>query len=176
MRKALQILGVLNDSDLEWLVTNGERRIVSADTIVIRQGQPVGALSIVLAGRLSVRASHAQTQEIATMFSGEIIGEISFVDARVPSASVIALEESQLLCISSDKLARKLEQDNAFSSRFYRAIAIFLADRLRTTTGRLGYGAPEQDISHDEIDEQSMENIDIAARRFDNLLKRTMAS
>lgn len=43
-----------------------------------------------------------------------------------------------VLAISREKLGAKIQRDPSFGLRFYKAIAFFLADRLRTTTGRLG--------------------------------------
>ncbi|MFZ1009225.1 MAG: hypothetical protein WAN65_20450, partial [Candidatus Sulfotelmatobacter sp.] len=54
--------------------------------------------------------------------------------------------------------------------RFYRALAGFLADRLRTTTAHLGYGKWDQDT--DELDDTMLDDMSVAATRFDYLIKR----
>ena len=121
---------------------------------------------------MSIRLSNTQREEVATLLSGEILGEISFVDSRPPSASVIAMEDSSVLAIPQATITEKLQEDPAFSARFYRAVASFLADRLRTTVGRFGYGKNYPDPAADELDEYSMEKISVAAVRFDSVLKR----
>jgi CRP/FNR family cyclic AMP-dependent transcriptional regulator len=100
------------------------------------------------------------------------MGEISFVDARLPSASVVPLEDSHVFAVPKDLLLEKLETDSGFSSRFYRALAVFLADRLRTTTAHLGYGTWPADAKTDEIDDAALDDISLAARRFDEMLHR----
>src|SRR5260221_1788374 len=129
-------MGVLSDTDIEWLSVNGETRLVKADEIVITEGSPIGSLFIVLSGELEVFSGNLH---IARLRSGEVVGEISFVDSRPPLASVRAAMDAVMLMVKADVLRAKLAKDSAFASRFYRAVAIFLADRLRVTTSRLGY-------------------------------------
>jgi CRP/FNR family transcriptional regulator, cyclic AMP receptor protein len=79
------------------------------------------------------------------------------------------------LVVRRDVLQAKLAADSRFAASFYRALAIFLADRLRTTTTRMGYGPPGQDAieeAADELGDDLMETASQGARRFDNLLRR----
>ena len=115
--------------------------------------------------------------KVATLMSGEVIGEISFVDSRPPSASVVAELPSIVLAIDKVLLKQKLETDGQFGAHFYRAIALFLADRLRSTTGRLGYKGPKGDEKEepaedpDELDEDFMQAVSMANVRFDMLVR-----
>ena len=94
MRKALYILGILDDSDASWLATTGKARSISAGTVIIQQGVPVDSVFILIDGQLQVYSGNV---EIARLLAGEIVGEISFVDSRPPSASVKATVDSQVL-------------------------------------------------------------------------------
>ena len=171
MRKALYILGELADADVEWLATHGTRRQVSEGTVLIRKGEQVTELFIVLEGRLAVTA--ADGKEVALLLSGEVVGEMSFVDSTPPSASVAATEDTQVLSIPRDLLRAKLDNDPYFAARFYRALAVFLADRLRVTTGRFGYGSTAEDAqAADELSEDQLDSLDLAGVRFDQMLKR----
>ena len=175
MRKALQLLGTLNETDIEWLARNGQKQYIQAGTTLIQEGCSIDSLYMVLDGRLSVRLASSNQTPVATLLSGEILGEISFVDHRPPLSSVVADEDSAILAVPRTVLSDKLAVDPAFASRFYRAVASFLADRLRATVGRLGYGQNEEPLQVDEfteIDDGSMEDISMAAVRFDRLLKK----
>ena len=79
-----------------------------------------------------------------------------------------------MLAIPRDVLRARLETDAWFASRFFRALAMFLADRLRATTARLGSGSANQNVNqdHDEIDLDMMDSVSLAAVRFDKMLKR----
>ena len=174
MRKALHMMGILSERDMEWLISHGQTKFAMAGSTVIQEGQHVNALFILLEGKFSVRASNEQSREIATLYPGEILGEISFVDARPPSASVVAVHDSQMFVVNAASLTDKLERDDGFAARFYRALATFLADRLRATSGSLGYGKRPEDQKYDEdeLDDSTLNHASLAARRFDEMLKR----
>jgi len=67
----------------------------------------------------------------------------------------------------------KLAEDTAFAARFYRALCVFLADRMRHTTLRMGYGSGALDKhAADELNEDLLDTVHLAGARFDRMLKR----
>ena len=174
MRKALQILGVLNDEDINWLIRNGEREAHPPGAVIIHEGKPIDALMIVLEGQFTV--STQRNKKVASLYSGEILGEISMIDRQPPSATVTAVRESCVLKIQRRTLERRLETDTPFAARFYRAVALFLADRLRTTVSNLGYGEVVVNDNYGALDDDSMGMMSEAAARFDRMLKYTHAA
>jgi CRP/FNR family transcriptional regulator, cyclic AMP receptor protein len=172
MRKALYLMGILDDGDVDWLANNGTTQFVPAGTVLIHEGAAIDAVYVVLDGKLSVLAKALGNREIASLLAGEIVGEISFVDSRPPAASVVATLDSQILLISRTILSSKLKTDNEFSARFYKAVATLLADRLRKTVSYLGYGKWSEETDPDELDEPLLESVSLGATRFDRLLKR----
>src|ERR1700747_3182506 len=139
MRKVLYLMGIMDDEDVEWLGKNGATKYVPSGSVLIREGNPIDDIYVVLDGKLSVLVQAIGNREIAPLHAGEIVGEMSFVDSRPPSASVVATQDSHVLVISRAILASKLRTDNAFSARFYKAVATLLADRIRKTVSHLGY-------------------------------------
>ena len=177
MRKVLYILGELSDSDIEWLIATGRKEQLEAGAVLIYQDKPIDAVYIVLDGSLSVGTGRGD-REIARLGAGEMVGEMSFIDARPPSATVTALEKSVVLAVPRQLLVSKLEQDAGFAARFYRALAIFLSNRLRGMVSQYGYGTEQQvatDLA-DELDANILDNVYLAGSRFDHLLKRLLAS
>jgi CRP/FNR family transcriptional regulator, cyclic AMP receptor protein len=176
MRKVLYILGQLDDEDIEWMLTAGTRDHVSAGATLIREGQAVDAVYIVLEGALSVTTKANQGKEVAKLGAGEIIGEISFVDSRPPSATVVSTQESLVFRLDQARLSERLDTDTAFAARFYKALAVFLAGRLRSTTSRLGYSSgqslDEGAEYEDELDLNVLDNVHLAGARFDRMVKR----
>ncbi len=176
MKKVLFILGELDDDDIDWVIETAVRQEVAAGTVLIHEGQPIDALYILLEGELRVSLSAMGNREIARLSSGEVVGEMSFIDSRPPSATVTATEISLVLSISRDQLATKLRQDDGFASRFYRALAIFLSNRLRITVNQLGYGgnssAGTAELPQDELGRDAKDNVALAETRLDWLLRR----
>src|SRR3954464_7355954 len=102
MRKVLFLFGQLNDDDVEWMLTAGVKRFVPAGGVLIEQGVPVEPAFILREGRLAVslRPRRGPERELARLNAGEIVGEMSFVDARPPSATVRAAEHSTVFALS----------------------------------------------------------------------------
>jgi CRP/FNR family transcriptional regulator, cyclic AMP receptor protein len=178
MRKALLFLGILDDGDLSWIISEGGKQAIAAGTTLIEEGRPIDALYLVLDGALTVSTAATGSKVLARLMCGEVVGEMSFVDSRPPSASVRAAEPSVVLSVPKGILARRLETDAAFAARFYRALAVFLSDRLRGTVGLLGYSgehALDDREYADEIDPDTLDKISLAGARFD-LLQRKLRS
>jgi CRP/FNR family transcriptional regulator, cyclic AMP receptor protein len=174
MRKVLFLFSDLDDSDIEWLAATGDRKTFRRGSILIQEGKQVHEIYILLEGELSVVvASSRKPVTINTLQKGEVVGELSFLDSRPPTATVMASTDAVVLAIPRDKLRSKLERDTAFAAKFYRALGVFLADRLRNSTLRLGYGTVDslQEDAPDEIDPALLESTAIAAKRFELLLE-----
>jgi len=172
MRKVLYILSYLNDDDAAWLAANGATRRPADGEVVIREGVMIDRLFVVLSGALGVTLANGET--VATLGAGEVVGEIAFVDSAPPSATVAAMSRAVLLEIEKAKLQIKIDGDPGFAARFYKAIAVFLASRLRATTHRLGYGktgdlASERALE-DELDSHVLDRVSDAGERFNRLL------
>ncbi len=174
MRKALYILGDLNDQDITWLVEAGERRNLPRGTVIIREGEPVDSLYVVTDGSLEVLLG--QNSRIAELGPGDILGEMSLIEKRPPTASVRALSDCRVLAVPQDRLRDELERNQGFAARFYRAIAVFLSDRLRSTVGQLGYGSakpqdPEEAFAlENELDDGLLDNLHVAGDRMLRLI------
>lgn len=173
MRKALYILGQLSDGDVEWMAKHGTRLRLSDGEPIVREGEPIDRLFLTLSGRYRVTVSDGR--ELTRLGAGEIVGEIAFVDSAPPSATVTALGESVVLALPRALLQQRLAADEGFAARFYRALAIFLADRLRASTRRLGYGAAgdldSQAVLDDELDAGVLDQVAQAGDRFTRLLQ-----
>jgi CRP-like cAMP-binding protein len=177
MRKVLYILGQLNDTDVEWLARHGARRRLADGDVIVREGEPIDNLFITLSGQF--RVSLRDGQEVARLGAGEVVGEIAFVDSAPPSATVTAAGGATVLALPQALLQQRLDADPPFAARFYRALAIFLADRLRATTRRLGYGAAgdldNETVLEDELDIGVLDTVSQAGDRFARLLQTLAA-
>jgi CRP/FNR family transcriptional regulator, cyclic AMP receptor protein len=186
MRKVLFLFGQLNDDDVEWMLANGTKRTLPEQAVLIQQGVPSDSVFIVLEGRLAVwlKPRRGPEREIARLNAGEIVGEMSFVDARAPSATVKALEDSTMFAILKSALSARLASNEGFAARFYRALAIFLSTTVRERHRAIGFGSdlgPEEpedqeEDEADELDANVLDGIYLAGERFDRMVKRVMVS
>lgn len=177
MRKALIVLGILDDSDIEWMIRVGTKRQVAAGATIIHEGKEISSLFIVLSGNMTVTAHGTQ---VAMLSVGEVVGEMSLIDARPPSATVTAAEESVVLAIPRDAIDERLHADVGFAARLYRALAVFLSSRLRTTVSNLGFGGKsrldESVHDEDEIPMDLLDNITLAGIRFTHLQEHSKSA
>jgi len=172
MRKVLFIFSVLTDGDVEWLAQAGERMSLERGTVLIPLGSRVENLYFVLEGRLAIKTRSGDP--IALLESGEIIGELSLVDPAPTTVSVETVAETTLLRLTDTLVREKLATDLGFASRFYRALCVFMADRLRHTTRRMGYGSdsPDEDGDPDQLNDDLLDNVHLAGARFERMLRR----
>jgi bacteriocin-type transport-associated protein len=202
VRDVLYIFGQLHDSDLDWAIAHGTLEKIPAQTALIRQGRPIDALYFLLDGQMSVsiesdqhnpltkifatlEGTESSGKEIAKLHKGEIIGEAPFIDGRLPYTTVTATENSLVLSLARPLLIAKLQQDAGFAARFYRAIATLLADKLQGIISRLSVGRrtyiqgqslDDQIQYEDELDVDTLEQMSLAATRFDWMLGQLKVS
>lgn len=160
MRKALYILGELDDADIGWLARNGRTRTLAAGEQLIAAGREVRELFFVTGGELAVETAGGIL--LSTLTVGDVVGEMSFVEKRLPSASVTALDRVEVLAVPREALLAAFERDTGFAARFYHAMAIFLSDRLRSAT--------TEGSGDDELDETLLDTVHQAGDRFVRLL------
>ncbi|MBW4644996.1 MAG: cyclic nucleotide-binding domain-containing protein [Goleter apudmare HA4340-LM2] len=202
LREILFIFAELRDSDIDWLIVAGSVSKITAGAVLIQGGRPVEALHILLEGKLTLAASEDDRNPLARAFSslenvassekefarlsrGDIVGETPFIEAPPPSFSVKAVEDSWVLSIPQWRLAAKLLHDLAFASRFYRVLAVLLADKQRGIVSRLGYGrlsygkgqALDGSTQYEnELSADFLAQVALAGARFDWMLKRIRRS
>ncbi len=179
MRRVLYMLGQLSDENIEWMIAKGKKKRAPVGTVLIEEGKASDVVYIVLDGMLGVFVrSGGQDRQIATRGSGEILGEMSFVEDSLPTATVKTVEDSVLFVLAKSELANKLETDRDFAARFYKGIAISLSYRLRESMEKSGPGQRTGgDVDEDEVlDPALLDSVYLAGMRFDRILRRMMES
>ncbi|MBF0332199.1 MAG: cyclic nucleotide-binding domain-containing protein [Alphaproteobacteria bacterium] len=125
---APNLLSTLPAEDVAWLARTGERRTLAPGARVIRHGEQVLAVMVVLDGALEVTHDGAN---LAKLDPGAVVGEVTLVDEGLASATVAAAGDTTVLSIPKPLLRARLSSDDAFSARFHKALATVLAQRLR---------------------------------------------
>ena len=149
------LLKELSNHDIDWMLTTGYQADIDAGTILMSQGEPLDGLHIVLDGGFSVslyrdngnplgRAFAALEgavpgREITRLSSGEMVGEVPFIETYLPSTTVTATTKSLVLTVPKPQLMQKLQEDLSFAAHIYRASAIMLANRLQQMMHSLGH-------------------------------------
>ncbi|UBF27141.1 cyclic nucleotide-binding domain-containing protein [Kovacikia minuta CCNUW1] len=198
IREILFTFSELSDSDIGWMIATGSSVRLSKGEVLFHSGRPVDALYILLDGKMVASVSEDENNPLTRAFSnleqsttierefaqlsrGDIVGETPFVDANPPAMTVKAVEDAIVLSIPRRKLAAKLLSDMGFAARFYRVLAILLADKQQGIINRLGYGRityssgqslDERLTYEDELSSSFLAQVTLAGTRFDWMLKQ----
>ena len=171
IQSGLTLLSELNDADLEWFLSAGEREKVPANSVVVGEGTQLVSIYVVMQGLLSVYLASRGSHILATLGAGQIFGEMSFLEDRPASATVRTLEDSELLTITRSELNARLQSNPDFCGRFYKTLAKVTSRRLREMVGSVGRLLEDQP----PVDPKTLERWnDIAdkTQRFKQLLLR----
>jgi len=198
LKEILFVFGELHDSDIDWMISGGSAQRIAAGTVLIQAGRPVEALYILLDGKMTVsvcedhsnslsrafsslEGSETSEREFARLSKGDIVGETPFVEVVGSITTVKAIESSLVLSIPRWRLAAKLLQDVGFAARFYRVLAVLLADKQQGIISRLGYGRLRYDTGQSLDDDCQYDNelscdflaqMALAGTRFEWMLKK----
>jgi len=138
MQETLKLFSELTEDDISWIQEQGREQQVIANTVLIREGERPDEILILLEGLVGIEIDTVSDQRIVYRGPGALLGELSFLDGRPASATVLAVENSLLLALTHAMLKAKLSEDTAFAVRFYQACALIISQRLRERIGDIG--------------------------------------
>lgn len=132
MRETQYIVAGLDDADMIWLLSVGALRRLKAGEVLIVAGKPIAELYFILDGTLTVALGDGTL--VTKLSNSDVIGEMSFIEQRVPAVTVTAEGKSEVLAIPRRAIQTRFDAEPAFAARFYRALAMALSHKLRETT------------------------------------------
>jgi NTE family protein len=129
--------------DLPWINLPGGRALFN-------QGEPADALYILVSGILGVVVTTPERGQhlIASVRSGETVGEMSLITGEPHSATIVALRDSELVVMPKEIFARLIAEQPKFLAFLNR----LLVDRLYRTTLKTGATAPNAAVAVVPID------------------------
>jgi CRP-like cAMP-binding protein len=127
-------IGHLKDDDRELLSSYGEFFPGHPGTVIIAEGTQQTEVFVLISGELEVRAKQDALGEerlLARISPGETLGEISLFSPGPATATVVAVEFSQLWRIADEDLIEFMEENPGAGNVLLRTLASILANRLR---------------------------------------------
>ena len=125
----------LSRSDLSRLLGHLHEKPFPAGTNVLIAEQPGEAVYVILMGSVKVHAVHPNGTEVvlAVLGAGEVLGEMSAADSLGRSASVVTLEETDLLWMDRRTFGASVDSSTILA----RNLAEVLSKRVRLANARL---------------------------------------
>ena len=110
-----------------------ERATFSKGDYILKQGESTQALRVIVQGKCEVYKSGSCDDHLtlATIGAGSVFGEMSFFHPAPHSASVVAMENSDILCLSKESYDLLLEKSPQAAYKIAFGMAHVMADRLR---------------------------------------------
>lgn len=119
----LNRLESLSDADLAAVISAGTHVHQPANWSLIAENTPADKAYLIVDGEVSVR-KHGE--EVARLGPGDVIGEVSIVQHKLRTASVVSLTELEVLHFTREALESLIEKVPAFGD----AIRATAAERL----------------------------------------------
>ena len=124
----------LTDDDKAELAEQGERRMIEAGVAFFHEGDPSSDVFVLLEGQAKVVVAARDGRELLLVIrsEGDIVGELAAIDSAPRSASVIALEDCEVVVISAERFRALLDE----RPRITRFLLFAMAARMRQTSER----------------------------------------
>lgn len=136
-------LKFLTDEDLQLLAQRLQDQRYRAGDTILREGDRHQGIWVLRSGSARIMQDFLGTQaEINHLDAPALFGEMSFLESRPASASVIADEDCDVAFCDGVDLQSLLASVPGLGSRFYQSIAVILSGRLRRVR-HSGGSAPE---------------------------------
>ncbi len=135
--KQIPLFKGLEQSDLWKISEIATEESLAVGGQVFSEGSAGDSLYAIKYG--TVRVLKGGDQEVARMGPGQHFGEMALVDDETRSATIDAVEHTELIRIKRDDLEKLLAKEAALGVRVYKAFARYLCLRLRQTTTDLTF-------------------------------------
>jgi eukaryotic-like serine/threonine-protein kinase len=124
-----------SETDFADVMHVSRQQTYQAGETIIQEGAGGSAMYVVVQGRASgQKLSGGKPVEIKQVTKGECFGEMAIISQMPRSASVVALEETEVMAISGAVLR---SANQLLCMKLYRNIASLLADRVRQRDGQI---------------------------------------
>ncbi|MGB0683427.1 MAG: Crp/Fnr family transcriptional regulator [Magnetovibrionaceae bacterium] len=130
----------LREEDRALLASMGSRIAVRSDQPVLHEGEKTEALYVTIRGMFRVTRSYDAEHSLefaGPLGPGDLFGEMSFLDDRPSSATLVADGDSEVLKLEGEAVRKLIAENDAFAAGFYKSVAAVLSRRLRQTSNRV---------------------------------------
>ncbi len=130
---ASTICRYIDDEHVTLIQNAGEIRSLAAGERLFEENDEGGSLFVILSGKISIQKKMADgsQKELAALTSGDIIGELSLVDASPRSAAAAATADCQLFELSRRDIMGVIRSEPTAAARVLWAVLETVSLRLR---------------------------------------------
>ena len=120
------LLGAMDNAVLQVLIEHAVHERRAAGEVIFKQGDPGDRLFVILRGEVNVLrdVGEPEPRRLATLRAGSFFGEMALLTNEARSATVVAVEECELLAVARPHVQRLIDTDREVLRtllRFFRA-------------------------------------------------------
>ena len=126
--ESVELFSGLSSSKLDRLVDLSATRSLAANDVLCNKGDEAGQFYGVLWGRLKAVGTGSEGREVvfAVIGPGEVTGEIALIDGRPRSATIVAMEDSELLVLARRDFLAFLREDVDAAIQLAQVLAAYI--------------------------------------------------
>ena len=128
-KKQAEMSVLLSNQDWDLLLEKAETRLYQPGEVILKMGENPQAMYLVDKGQ--VRVEQRPGRALASHGSGAVFGEMSFLQGKGASASVIAEDNVEVRVMHFMHVNGLLNSVPGLATRFYQTLAVTLAHRLQ---------------------------------------------
>lgn len=139
----------IKSEEIAGILENASEKEFEAGQFIIKEGDPVKELSIIIDGETSIQKKNnmtGKTIELKVRGLGESLGEMSLIDSGAGSVTVQAKSDAKIAVIDLEYLARVFKENPRMRGDIAINIAKILSKRLRQATE---YAAAKTGLTRD---------------------------
>lgn len=130
----------LAEDDMAELMAYFNFKHLPKGDILWNEGAPSEFVAFVVSGKLEARKEtefKGKQVIISVISDGSIVGDAAIMDRRPVGESVLALEDTALLCISADNFNRLMDEQPILGMKLIKSMMIIMSTRMRHLASRL---------------------------------------
>ncbi len=129
----IQVFEEFTDDEVKTIYHYSARTHYQRDEVVFKEKSTEASLYVVLKGKLEAIAYTSDKKKImlSAIDEGEVFGELSFLDGKERSATILAVKDVELLQISRDSFEKLRLEHPSIASKLIMDLARVVSLRLR---------------------------------------------
>ena len=129
----IQVFEEFTDDEVKIIYHYSARTHYQRDEVVFKEKSTEASLYVVLKGKLEAIAYTSDKKKImlSAIDEGEVFGELSFLDGKERSATILAVKDVELLQISRDSFEKLRLEHPSIASKLIMDLARVVSLRLR---------------------------------------------
>ncbi len=137
----IYLFAKFSPNEISRIASKVKHVVLNQRDVLFSAGNTASSFFVVRYGTLNIVTNTKDGDDVnlTSLSAGDHFGELPFLDGEKRSASVEAIEKSELLEISYDDLQSVLSSSLEMEKKFYKAISSYLVKRMRLLTTDLTY-------------------------------------